>query len=88
MRPTAGDLILTYLRLVTAKDLIVCPAALSGASLPDGERHSGNGRPGRGRQALSDGRPVTSGTATGVVVATGEDEDQPAEPPRRAWTRR
>ncbi|MFF3644237.1 magnesium-translocating P-type ATPase [Streptomyces sp. NPDC002564] len=75
----AGDLVPADLRLLTAKDLMVGQAALSGESLPvakaDTRAHD------LGQQDTTDpveadnlclmGTTVTSGTATGVVVATG-----------------
>ncbi|QEU90350.1 magnesium-translocating P-type ATPase [Streptomyces kanamyceticus] len=77
----AGDLVPADLRLITAKDLMVSQAALSGESLPaakaDTRGHD------YGQRATADpveadnlclmGTSVTSGTATGVVVATGTD---------------
>ncbi|MEU8952990.1 magnesium-translocating P-type ATPase [Streptomyces sp. NPDC048518] len=75
----AGDLVPADLRLLTAKDLMVAQAALTGESLPvakaDTRAHD------LGQRATTDpveadnlclmGTTVTSGTATGVVVATG-----------------
>ncbi|MEU1148129.1 magnesium-translocating P-type ATPase [Streptomyces sp. NPDC005863] len=75
----AGDLVPADLRLLTAKDLMVAQAALTGESLPvakaDTRAHD------LGQRATADpveadnlclmGTTVTSGTATGVVVATG-----------------
>ncbi|MGW0750705.1 magnesium-translocating P-type ATPase [Streptomyces sp. NPDC002587] len=86
----AGDLIPADLRLITAKDLTVSQAALSGESLPvakaDLSPRSAGGAPGAGdpdgRRTADPveadnlcltGTSVTSGTATGVVVATGAD---------------
>ncbi|MEV5976205.1 magnesium-translocating P-type ATPase [Streptomyces sp. NPDC052114] len=77
----AGDMVPADLRLLTAKDLMVGQAALSGESLPvakaDTRAHD------LGQQTTKDpveadnlclmGTSVTSGTATGVVVATGAD---------------
>ncbi|MEV4926083.1 magnesium-translocating P-type ATPase [Streptomyces roseoverticillatus] len=77
----AGDLVPADLRLLTAKDLMVSQAALSGESLPvakaDTRTHD------YGRSTTTDpveadnlclmGTSVTSGAATGVVVATGAD---------------
>ncbi|MCQ8774029.1 magnesium-translocating P-type ATPase [Streptomyces telluris] len=77
----AGDLVPADLRLLTAKDLMVGQAALSGESLPvakaDTRTHD------YGQSTTTDpveadnlclmGTSVTSGTATGVVVATGAD---------------
>ncbi|CAM5363053.1 magnesium-translocating P-type ATPase [Streptomyces abikoensis] len=78
---SAGDLVPADLRLLTAKDLMVSQAALSGESLPvakaDTRTHD------YGQSTTTDpveadnlclmGTSVTSGTATGVVVATGAD---------------
>ncbi|MCD9140683.1 magnesium-translocating P-type ATPase [Streptomyces albireticuli] len=75
----AGDLVPADLRLLTAKDLMISQAALSGESLPvakaDTRTHD------YGQSTTTDpveadnlalmGTSVTSGTATGVVVATG-----------------
>ncbi|MFI9604154.1 magnesium-translocating P-type ATPase [Streptomyces sp. NPDC052043] len=77
----AGDLVPADLRLLTAKDLTVSQAALSGESLPVSKADT---RPSDlGQQETDDpveadnlclmGTSVTSGTATGVVVATGSD---------------
>ncbi|MGK5546927.1 magnesium-translocating P-type ATPase [Streptomyces sp. URMC 127] len=81
VRLAAGDLVPADLRLLTAKDLMVSQAALSGESLPvakaDTRTHD------YGQATTTDpveadnlclmGTSVTSGTATGVVVATGAD---------------
>ncbi|MFJ3961289.1 magnesium-translocating P-type ATPase [Streptomyces sp. NPDC090036] len=77
----AGDLIPADLRIVTAKDLSVAQAALSGESLPVAKadtRAPDLGRPDTTDPVEADnlalmGTSVTSGTATGVVVATGAD---------------
>ncbi|MFI6683148.1 cation-transporting P-type ATPase [Streptomyces sp. NPDC050485] len=77
----AGDLIPADLRLIGAKDLMVSQAALSGESLPvakadvrDGEdNRSASGDPVEADNLCLMGTSVTSGTATGVVVATGAD---------------
>ncbi|MET9607784.1 magnesium-translocating P-type ATPase [Streptomyces sp. NPDC006512] len=76
----AGDLIPADLRLVAAKDLMVSQAALSGESLPVAKADIRGGDD-AGAAACADpveagnlcltGTSVTSGTATGVVVATG-----------------
>ncbi|MGW5735559.1 MULTISPECIES: magnesium-translocating P-type ATPase [Streptomyces] len=77
----AGDLVPADLRLLTAKDLMVGQAALSGESLPvakadtralDLGRHAG-GDPVEADNLCLTGTSVTSGTATGVAVATGAD---------------
>ncbi|MCB5165537.1 magnesium-translocating P-type ATPase [Streptomyces bambusae] len=79
VRLAAGDLVPADLRLIAAKDLMVSQAALSGESLPVAKHDT----PAEdlGRQETTDpveagnlclmGTSVTSGTATGVVVATG-----------------
>ncbi|MEU8763698.1 magnesium-translocating P-type ATPase [Streptomyces sp. NPDC048659] len=81
VRLAAGDLVPADLRLVASKDLMVSQAALSGESLPvakDDIRGVDHGRPEvtdpveAGNLCLM-GTSVTSGTATGVVVATGSD---------------
>ncbi|MFH8407802.1 magnesium-translocating P-type ATPase [Streptomyces sp. NPDC018019] len=75
----AGDLVPADLRLLAAKDLMVAQSALTGESLPvakDGTRirdHGGNADPVEADNLLLAGTSVTSGTATGVVVATGAD---------------
>ncbi|KOU22400.1 magnesium ABC transporter ATPase [Streptomyces sp. WM6372] len=85
----AGDLIPADLRLITSKDLMVSQAALSGESLPVAKADTrsedlGLGVPPAERGGESTdpveadnlclmGTSVTSGTATGVVVATGAD---------------
>ncbi|MER6446131.1 magnesium-translocating P-type ATPase [Streptomyces venezuelae] len=81
VRLAAGDLIPADLRIVTAKDLGVSQAALSGESLPVAKADTR--APDLGQQETSDpvdadnlalmGTSVTSGTATGIVVATGAD---------------
>ncbi|MFE1550088.1 magnesium-translocating P-type ATPase [Streptomyces sp. NPDC058718] len=77
----AGDLIPADLRLIASKDLMVAQAALSGESLPvakddirgvdDGQRETAD--PVEAGNLCLMGTSVTSGTATGVVVATGSD---------------
>ncbi|MFI6049584.1 magnesium-translocating P-type ATPase [Streptomyces violascens] len=77
----AGDLIPADLRLVTAKDLMVSQAALSGESLPVAKADARSGEDNTSPSAdpvdadnlCLMGTSVTSGTATGVVVATGAD---------------
>ncbi|MGW2483562.1 magnesium-translocating P-type ATPase [Streptomyces sp. NPDC001571] len=79
----AGDLIPADLRLITAKDLMVSQAALSGESLPVAKTDVRAGEDNRIAASAGDpveagnlclmGTSVTSGTATGVVVATGAD---------------
>ncbi|MFD6114124.1 magnesium-translocating P-type ATPase [Streptomyces yangpuensis] len=77
----AGDLIPADLRLLTAKDLMISQAALTGESLPVAKADTRVQD--LGQQVTTDpveadnlalmGTSVTSGTATGVVVATGSD---------------
>ncbi|MFD5142041.1 magnesium-translocating P-type ATPase [Streptomyces sp. NPDC058401] len=77
----AGDLIPADLRIITAKDLMVSQAALSGESLPVAKADTRTDD--LGQSATTDpveadnlclmGTSVTSGTATGLVVATGSD---------------
>ncbi|WP_406507860.1 magnesium-translocating P-type ATPase [Streptomyces sp. NBC_00212] len=78
----AGDLIPADLRLVTAKDLMVSQAALSGESLPvaktdvrpgEDNRSAPGADPVEAGNLCLMGTSVTSGAATGVVVATGAD---------------
>lgn len=78
-----GDLVPADLRLISAKDLMVSQAALSGESLPVAKADTGTRGEDLGQQTTTDpveadnlvlmGTSVTSGTATGVVVATGAD---------------
>ncbi|WP_330299153.1 magnesium-translocating P-type ATPase [Streptomyces sp. NBC_00503] len=77
----AGDLIPADLRLITSKDLMVSQASLSGESLPVAKadtRAQDLGQHDTTDPVEADniclmGTSVTSGTATGVVVATGDD---------------
>ncbi|MFD9470368.1 magnesium-translocating P-type ATPase [Streptomyces goshikiensis] len=77
----AGDLIPADLRILTAKDLMVSQAALSGESLPVAKADTrtedlgqhGTTDPVEADNLVLMGTSVTSGTATGVVVATGSD---------------
>ncbi|MFI1964212.1 magnesium-translocating P-type ATPase [Streptomyces pathocidini] len=81
VRLAAGDLIPADLRLLAAKDLMVSQAALSGESLPVAKADTRADD--LGQYVTTDpveadnlclmGTSVTSGTATGVVVATGSD---------------
>ncbi|MFF4158903.1 magnesium-translocating P-type ATPase [Streptomyces sp. NPDC001678] len=81
VRLAAGDLVPADLRLLTAKDLMISQAALSGESLPtpkaDTRTHdygqSTTPDPVEADNLALMGTSVTSGTATGVVVATGSD---------------
>jgi Mg2+-importing ATPase len=79
----AGDMVPADLRLLAAKDLFVSQAILTGESLPveknaplalaldEGERHSALDSPLDLPSVCYMGTNVVSGTATGVVVATG-----------------
>ncbi|MDH6538380.1 magnesium-translocating P-type ATPase [Streptomyces sp. SPB4] len=77
----AGDLIPADLRILGSKDLMVSQAALSGESLPVAKADTRADD--LGQHTTTDpveadnlclmGTSVTSGTATGVVVATGAD---------------
>jgi P-type Mg2+ transporter len=74
-----GDRVPADVRVVTATDLALDQAALSGEALPVLKWRSPTGT-GRGRRALVDdpvlcfaGTSVVAGTATGVVIATGAD---------------
>ncbi|CAO98425.1 magnesium-translocating P-type ATPase [Erwinia tasmaniensis] len=83
---SAGDMIPADVRLLTSRDLFVSQAALSGEALPV-EKYDTSSRPHRetleaplDEQALLSqpgiclmGTNVASGTATAVVVATGND---------------
>ncbi|MFK0293869.1 magnesium-translocating P-type ATPase [Streptomyces sp. NPDC090442] len=78
----AGDLVPADLRLLTAKDLMVSQAALSGESLPVAKAdirlatdrgQDATGDPVEADNLVLTGTSVTSGSATGVVVATGSD---------------
>ncbi|MER5887030.1 magnesium-translocating P-type ATPase [Streptomyces sp. NPDC001941] len=79
VRLAAGDIVPADLRLLTGKDLMVSQAALSGESLPVAKadlRGEDDGRSAAVDPVDADnlclmGTSVTSGTATGVVVATG-----------------
>ncbi|MEU9799806.1 magnesium-translocating P-type ATPase [Streptomyces sp. NPDC051000] len=81
VRLAAGDLVPADLRIVTAKDLTVSQAALSGESLPVAKADTRAEDPGQtltrdpveADNLVLTGTSVTSGTATGVVVATGAD---------------
>jgi P-type Mg2+ transporter len=73
VRLSAGDMIPADLRLITAKDMFVNQAALTGESMPV-EKSAGttSGKPALDAPNLCFmGSNVLSGTATAVVVATG-----------------
>ena len=72
----AGDMIPADLRLVSCKDLFVIQSSLTGESLPGGEiRRPGDRRAPQSPLELKNicflGTSVESGTAPGVIVATG-----------------
>lgn len=70
----AGDLIPADCRVLTAKDLDVDEAVLTGESFPvpkDAEPAPADAGPGERRCALFAGSHVVTGTGTAVVVATG-----------------
>jgi Mg2+-importing ATPase len=71
----AGDMIPADVRLVSAKDLFVIQASLTGESLPVEKADAPDQRPGISPLELSNvcflGTSVESGTATAVVAATG-----------------
>ncbi|WP_280356722.1 magnesium-translocating P-type ATPase [Nocardia otitidiscaviarum] len=77
----AGDLVPADMRLIAAKDLMVAQAALTGESLPveKADTTTGDTRqhtrpdPADADNLVLMGTSVTSGTGTGVVVATGSD---------------
>ncbi|WP_411107088.1 magnesium-translocating P-type ATPase [Streptomyces sp. cmx-4-9] len=81
VRLAAGDLVPADLRLLGSKDLMVSQAALSGESLPVAKADTLTedlGRPESADPVEADnlcltGTSVISGTATGLVVATGAD---------------
>ena len=73
----AGDMVPADVRLLNAKDLFITQAILSGESFSV-EKHAGvEADPGRPPLELGcigyEGTSVVSGTATAVVVATGQD---------------
>jgi Mg2+-importing ATPase len=71
---SAGDMIPADCRVLTAKDLFVAQAAMTGESLPvEKFAHPGDGLAGLLEQhnLLFMGTNVVSGTATAVVLATG-----------------
>src|SRR6476646_4957854 len=73
IRLSAGDMIPADARLVSARDLYVQQAALTGESLPADKEANGDGvsvRP-DARNMVFLGTSVISGTATAIVVATG-----------------
>ncbi len=76
VRLSSGDLVPADARLITSDDLYVQQAALTGESLPAEKTASEQPLPVAGSDAphlLFLGTSVVSGTATAVVVATGQD---------------
>jgi Mg2+-importing ATPase len=76
VRLSAGDLVPADARLVTANDLHVQQAALTGESMPAEKTVSADGAASSGPDAPSLvflGTSVVSGTATAVVLATGRN---------------
>ena len=71
----AGDMIPGDVRLLTAKDLFVSQASLTGESLPVEKTHEADAPAAKGPAELKSvcfmGTSVESGTATAVVVETG-----------------
>lgn len=72
----AGDMIPADVRLLSAKDLFLIQASLTGESMPvekfDGPEPENRGAPLELKNTCFLGTSVESGTATAVVVATGE----------------
>ena len=71
----AGDMIPADCRVLTAKDLFVAQAAMTGESLPVekfADRHSDSEEPLEQSNLVFMGTNVVSGSATALVVATGE----------------
>jgi Mg2+-importing ATPase len=77
----AGDVVPADLRIVASTDLVVDQSVLSGESLPasKGSVASGNRQRGPARESVVDtpslcfsGTAVVAGTATAVVIATGD----------------
>jgi Mg2+-importing ATPase len=75
VRLSAGDMIPADVRLLAAKDLFVIQATLTGESLPVEKTEAPDARPGVGLLERGNlcflGTSVESGSARGVVVATG-----------------
>jgi Mg2+-importing ATPase len=73
---SAGDMIPADVRLLTAKDLFVGQSAMTGESLPVEKFAEHRGAPTTNPMELDNiafmGTNVVSGTATGVVVTTGQ----------------
>jgi len=75
IRLSAGDMVPADARLLTARDLHVQQAALTGESMPvEKEARESDSRPSHPAEALNEvflGTSVVSGTATAEVTATG-----------------
>jgi len=75
IRLSAGDMVAADARLLTARDLHVQQAALTGESMPvEKEARESDSRPSHPAEALNEvflGTSVVSGTATAEVTATG-----------------
>ena len=72
---SAGDMVSADCRLLTARDLFVAQSAMTGESLPVeklAERGSDDAGPLEQRNLVFMGTSVVSGSATALVVATGE----------------
>jgi P-type Mg2+ transporter len=73
---SAGDMVPADVRLVTAKDLFVAQSALTGEALPAEKTAATTSSPSTNPLELGNiaflGTNVTSGTAVGLVVNTGE----------------
>jgi P-type Mg2+ transporter len=73
---SAGDMVPADLRLISAKDLFVAQSALTGEALPVEKTASSAPSPAKNPLELSNiaflGTNVTSGTALGLVIHTGD----------------
>jgi P-type Mg2+ transporter len=73
---SAGDMVPADLRLVTAKDLFVAQSALTGEAIPAEKSAASAPSPARNPLELGNiaflGTDVTSGTAVGLIVNTGQ----------------
>ena len=77
VRLSAGDMIPADVRLLSAKDLFVAQSALTGEALPVEKTPAASPTPAANPLELTNvaflGTNVTSGTATAVVLNTGDD---------------
>lgn len=77
VRLSAGDMLPADVRFLTTKDIFVAQAALTGESNPVEKFSNANNRPEDGLMDLANlgfmGSNVISGTATAIVLATGND---------------